>query len=78
MNAKENEILFLVEENEDGSFSARAASHSIYTEAASLDELKIDIMDAITCHFDDEANIPSIIRLHIVKDEVLFYAKTAA
>ncbi len=69
MQEKMREIIFLVEETDEG-FTARALDYSIYTEADTLDELKEMIKDAVKCHFDEEER-PRIIRLHIVKQEVL-------
>ena len=65
-----DEILFLVEEALEGGFNARSIGESIFTQADSLDELKIQIKDAINVHFDSKDK-PKIIRLHIVRDEVL-------
>ena len=64
------EIIFLVEEDEEGGFTAKALGHGIFTEAETIDELKAMIQDAVSCHFD-ESEKPSVIRLHIVKDEVI-------
>jgi len=64
------EILFAVEEAPEGGFTARAVGHSIFTEADSLDELRANVRDAVECHFD-ETDVPRLIRLHIVRDEVL-------
>ena len=66
------EILFLVEEAIEGGFNARAIGNSIFTQADTLDDLKIQIKDAINIHFDGK-DIPKIIRLHIVRDEVLAF-----
>ena len=63
------EIIFLVEETEKG-FIARALGHSIYTQADSLEELKEMVKDAVECHFDEKER-PKIIRLHIVRQEVI-------
>ncbi len=63
------EIIFLVEESEDGGYEAKALGFSIYTEAESLDELKEAVRDAVQCHFE-ESGLPKIIRLHVVRDEV--------
>jgi predicted RNase H-like HicB family nuclease len=63
------EIIFLVEESEDGGYEAKALGFSIYTEAETLDELKETIRDAVQCHFE-ESELPKIIRLHVVRDEV--------
>jgi hypothetical protein len=64
------EIIFEVEESPEGGFEARALGHSIFTEADSLDELREMVRDAVRCHFDPEA-VPRLIRLHLVKDEVI-------
>lgn len=66
----ENEIIFVVEESPEGGWIAKALSHSIFTEAETLTELKFNIREAINCHFEIE-NIPKIIRLHYIKDEFL-------
>ena len=66
---KIREIIFLVEETEEG-YVARALGHSIYTQADSLDELRDMVKDAVECHFDEEDR-PKIIRLHIVRQEVI-------
>ena len=68
-----NEILFLVEEDPEGGYSARAIGKSIFTQADSEEELKTNIRDALRCHFDDESKIPPLIRLHFVRDQILAY-----
>ena len=69
-----NEIIFLVEEDPEGGYNAQALGHSIFTEGDTLDEVKKNIFDALRCHFADEEQIPKIVRLHLVKEEVLSYA----
>jgi hypothetical protein len=64
------EILFVVEEAAEGGYVARALDASIVTEADSLDALREAIRDAVRCHFD-EADRPRVIRLHLVRDEVI-------
>jgi predicted RNase H-like HicB family nuclease len=64
------EILFTVDEAPEGGFTARAVGHSIFTEADTLEELRQNVREAVECHFDDGA-APKLIRLHIVRDEVL-------
>lgn len=66
----ENEIIFLIEESSEEGYEAKALGHSIYTEAKTLKELKQAIKDAVRCHFE-EADAPKIIRLHLVKEEVI-------
>lgn len=65
-----NEILFLVEDDPEGGFTARALGASIFTEADTLPELRRMVQDAVHCHFD-AADMPKVIRLHIVQEEVL-------
>ena len=64
----QSEIIFSVQESPEGGYQARALGFSIFTEADSLDELKSMIRDAVSCHFDATEK-PSVIRLHMVKDE---------
>jgi hypothetical protein len=64
------EIIFEVEESPEGGFEARALGHAIFTEAETLDELRRMVRDAVRCHFDAET-APRLIRLHLVKDEVI-------
>lgn len=64
------EIIFLVEEEREGGYSAKALGYSIFTEADNLNDLKTSIQDAVRCHFGNVKK-PPIIRLHIVKDEVI-------
>ncbi len=72
--AELKEIIFVVEEDFEGEFTAKALGESIFTEADTVDELRSAIRDALKCHFNSEADIPRIIRLHRVHDEVLLYA----
>ena len=66
----DKEIIFAVDESPEGGYHARALGASIFTEADSLEELKKMVQDAVMCHFD-EADRPKVIRLHIVKDELI-------
>lgn len=48
------EIVFLVEEDPEFGYIARALEESIFTQADSLDRLKEMIRDAVDCHFTSE------------------------
>jgi hypothetical protein len=63
------EIIFLVEESAEGGYVAKALSAAIVTEADSLEDLRVMVKDAVHCHFETE-DLPKMIRLHCVKDEV--------
>ena len=65
-----NEIIFVVEEADEGGFTARALGEAIFTEADDLEEIRRNVREAVECHFDDEQR-PKMIRLHFVRDEVL-------
>lgn len=65
------EIIFLIEEAPEGGFTARALGFSIFTDAETMDKLKANIREAIHCHFDEEEDLPKIVRLHFVKDEIM-------
>lgn len=62
------EIVFLVEESQDGGYFARAVNHSIFTHGDTIEELKPLISDAVRCHFD-EAEMPSLIHIHVTQEE---------
>jgi len=64
------EIIFLVEESPEGGYEARALGYSIYTEANTLEEMKQAVAEAVRCHFE-EAEMPHVVRLHLVKEEVI-------
>jgi predicted RNase H-like HicB family nuclease len=72
MEAKE--IIFLVEDDLEGGYSAKALGHSIYTQSDTKEELKKNIMDAIACHFDNFEDMPKIVRLHFFHEETFAYA----
>ncbi len=65
-----SEIIFIIENPDEGGFTAKALGYSIYTEGETLEELKENIKDAVKCHFD-EKTLPHIVRLHMVKDEIM-------
>jgi len=65
-----NEIIFIIEESQEMGYEARALDFSIYTEADTIQELKTMIKDAVQCHFE-EKDMPKIIRLHYIKEEIM-------
>ena len=68
---KDLELVFLVEEEPEGGFTARALGEAIFTQADDLEGLRQNIRDAVRCHFGDAADRPRIVRLHQVRDEVM-------
>ena len=65
-----SEIIFLVEEATEGGYQARALDYSIFTDAETMDDLKVNVKEAVQCHFEED-EIPKMVRLHFVKDEVM-------
>jgi hypothetical protein len=66
-----NEIMFHVEEDPEGGYTARALGHAICTEAETEEGIHAAVRDALRCHFDSEAEMPKIVRLHFAKDRVI-------
>ncbi len=67
---KPKEVIFAVEESPEGGYEAHALGYAIFTQADSLDELRQAVREAVQCHFEEDSR-PAVIRLHIVKDEVI-------
>ena len=65
-----SEIIFTVTESLDGGYEAQAVGHSIYTQCDKYSELPATLRDAVRCHFNED-ELPSFIRIHLVKDEVV-------
>jgi len=64
------EIIFLVQQEPEGGYVAEALGHAIVTQADTMDELRQMVRDAVRCHFDSQ-EMPRVIRLHMLKEEVL-------
>ena len=66
------ELIFEVREDEvDGGYVASALGAGIHTEAETLEELRRNLREALLCHYGDPVDVPSVVRLHFVRDEVL-------
>jgi predicted RNase H-like HicB family nuclease len=55
------ELIFLIEEAMEGGYTARALGESIFTEGDTLEELKNNIREATSCHFDEGIIIEELI-----------------
>ncbi|HWE00980.1 MAG TPA: hypothetical protein VG326_01125 [Tepidisphaeraceae bacterium] len=62
---------FIVKEDEDGGYFARAMGYSIFSQDDSRNELAEMVRDAVRCYFDTEGAAPNLIHLHYVHDEVI-------
>jgi hypothetical protein len=64
------EIIFLVEEAPEGGYQAKALGESIFTEAESMEDLRVNVKEAVLTHFEDGKH-PRIVRLHFIKEELI-------
>ena len=65
------ELIFEVREAEEGGFTARALGHSIFTEAENWQELRDNVLEVTSLHFEEMSERPRLIQLHFVKDELI-------
>ncbi len=65
-----DEVIFVVTDAPEGGYIARAIGVSIFTEADDMDALRANVRDAVRCHFD-ESEVPRLIRLHWVREDVI-------
>ena len=66
-----SELIFEIRDAEEGGFYARALGHGIFTEADSWDELRANVLEAVSLHFEDATNRPRLVQMHYVKDELI-------
>ncbi len=65
------ELIFEIRDADEGGFYARALGHSIFTQAETWDELRANVLEATSLHFEEEAVQPRLVQLHYVKDELI-------
>jgi hypothetical protein len=65
------ELIFEVRDADEGGFWARALGHSIFTEAETWDQLRANVLEATSLHFEDSPQQPRLVQLHYVKDELI-------
>jgi predicted RNase H-like HicB family nuclease len=65
------ELIFDVRDAEEGGYFARALGHAIFTQAETWDELRANVLEAVSLHFEDEPVQPRLVQLHYVKDELI-------
>ncbi len=65
------DLIFEIHDAEEGGFYARAFGHGIFTEAENWDELRANVIEAVSLHFEDASTRPRLVRMHYVKDELI-------
>jgi len=68
-----DELIFEVSQDLDGGYTAECLTEAIFTQADTWDDLRTNVLDAVTGFYFDQTP-PSRIRLHLVRDEVLSVA----
>jgi predicted RNase H-like HicB family nuclease len=61
------ELIFEVRDAEEGGFYARALGYSIFTQGETWDDLRANVLEATSLHFEDEPVHPKIVQLRCVK-----------
>jgi hypothetical protein len=65
------ELIFEIRDAKEGGLYARALGHGIFTEAENWDELRANLIEAVSLHFEDASNRPQLVRMHYVRDELI-------
>jgi predicted RNase H-like HicB family nuclease len=71
-----NELVFEVIQEADGGYCAECLTETIVTEGNTWEELRDNVREVVRAFFFDQpGKLPSSIRLHLVRDEVLARAR---
>ncbi|MBV8808277.1 MAG: hypothetical protein JO033_06340 [Acidobacteriaceae bacterium] len=65
------ELIFEIRDAEEGGYFARALGHAIFTQAETWEELRSNVLEATTLHFENASIHPRLVQLHYVKDELI-------
>lgn len=71
------ELVFEVTLEGDGGHTAECLTENIFTEANSWDQLRLNVKEAVEAFYFDRPG-PDLIRLHLVRDEMLAGGETPA
>jgi predicted RNase H-like HicB family nuclease len=58
------ELIFEVRDAEEGGYCARALGHAIFTQAETWPELRGNVLEAVSLHFEDAQEQPRLVQLH--------------
>ena len=65
------ELIFEIRDADEGGYCARALGQPIFTEADTWEELRRNVLEATSLHFEDSPSRPRLVQLHYVKDELV-------
>lgn len=67
-----SDLVFEVTQEADGGFCADCLTESIFTQGDTWEQLRDNVREAVRAYyFDRPKHLPSSIRLHLVRDEIL-------
>jgi predicted RNase H-like HicB family nuclease len=62
------ELIFEVRDADEGGFFARALGYSIFTQGETWDELRANVLEATSLHFEEEPVQPRLVHLKVGSD----------
>jgi hypothetical protein len=65
------ELIFEIRDAEEGGFYAHALGHAIFTEADTWEDLRANVLESVSLHFEDAADRPRLVQIHYVRDELI-------
>jgi Zn-finger protein len=65
-----NELVFEVTQENDGGYTAECLNENIFTQADTWEDLRKNVREAVSAFYFDR-QMPSTVRLHLVRDETL-------
>ena len=65
------ELIFEIRDAEEGGFYASALRHAIFTEAETWEQLRANLLEAVSLHFEEAHVRPRLVQMHYVKDELI-------
>ena len=66
-------LVFEAVQDADGGYCAECLTENIFTQGATWEELRSNVIDATAAYYFDQQK-PERIRLHLVRDEILSVA----
>jgi hypothetical protein len=69
-----SELVFEVTQEEDGGFCAECLSENIFTQGDTWEAVRKNVQEAVRAYYFDQPGVPTRIRLHLVRDELLVNA----
>lgn len=61
------ELIFEVRDSDEGGYCARALGHAIFTQADSWAELRANVMEATSLHFEDSTHQSISLLLRLIR-----------